>query len=75
MVEVMEINGVLYEFKRRAKYKDEYRYCSNCTIWVRRADLESIDRCPRCNTLLRRGGMRQGAKSYINADAILGPVD
>ena len=74
MVDVVEIDGVLYEFKKRAKYKDDYRYCSNCTIWVRRADLEPIDRCPRCNTLLRRGGVR-GAKSYINADTILGPVD
>ena len=75
MVEIVEIDGVLYEFKKRAKYKDDYRYCGNCTIWVRRADLEPVDRCPRCNNLLRRGGVRRGEKSYINADAILGTVD
>jgi uncharacterized paraquat-inducible protein A len=75
MVESVEIEGILYEFKKRAKYKDDFRYCSNCTIWVRRADLEPIDRCPRCKTLLRRGGGRRGAKSYINADAILELVE
>lgn len=75
MVDVVEIDGVLYEFKKRARYKDDFRYCSNCTIWVRRADLEPMDRCPVCNTLLRRGGLRRTGKRYINADAILETVD
>jgi hypothetical protein len=62
------INGVEYEVKGRARYCDEFRFCSKCRVWIRRVDLRPIERCPRCNTYLRGIGLGGGVKRYINLD-------
>ena len=66
---IVEVDGVQYSVKKRAKYVDAYRYCSRCCEWIRRVDLREIERCPFCNTMLRYsvGGKE---KRYISVDDV-----
>ena len=60
-----EIGGIEYEFKRKARYIDGYYYCSKCGVWARRVDLETIKRCPICNTRVRYQTSAGKTKRYI----------
>jgi hypothetical protein len=62
------IDGVEYEIKGRARYCDDFRFCSRCQEWIRRVDLKPIERCPKCRTYLRGQGVGGGVKRYINLD-------
>ena len=69
----LEIDGVEYEFRRKARYIDGYRYCSNCCWWVKRRDGRSLFRCPVCNVRLRAGLRKRKNrrdKSYITVSNI-----
>ena len=61
----LEIDGVEYEFRRKARYIDGYRYCSNCCWWVKRRDSMIISRCPVCNNRLRYRPTTGRLKRYI----------
>jgi hypothetical protein len=62
------IDGVEYEIKGRARYCDDFRFCSRCQVWIRRVDLGPVEKCPNCRTYLRGRGLGGGIKRYINLD-------
>jgi hypothetical protein len=66
------IDGVEYEIKGRARYCDDFRFCSRCQVWIRRVDLMTVEKCPRCKTYLRGRGLGGGTKRYISLDIDIG---
>jgi DNA-directed RNA polymerase subunit RPC12/RpoP len=65
--EIKYFDGVAYEVKRRSRYSDDFYYCSNCALWLRRLDLKEIKRCPDCNRRVRFGGLEK-EKRYISVE-------